>query len=69
MALLTTAEAALRLGVPLRTVQAWAASGNLPTVQVGRFRFVEESSLDEVERPTRGRPVVVRRRGRPRKTA
>jgi excisionase family DNA binding protein len=54
--LLTTAEAAERLGVSPSRVRQFILDGRLPAQKVGRDLFIKESDLKRVrERPT-GRP-------------
>lgn len=55
--LLTTAQAASRLGVSVRRVQAMIAAGRLAATQVGRDWMTSDAAL---------RAVAVRRPGRPR---
>ncbi len=45
--LLTTNEAAKRLGVSLRTVQRLLTEGELPIVRVGRLVRVPDDKLDK----------------------
>lgn len=60
--MITTREAATRLGVSLRRVQALVATGQLPATKMGRDWLIEEADLERVgERPA-GYP-----KGKPRK--
>lgn len=49
MKLLTTQEAAERLGVSVRRVRALIAEGKLKAHQLGREYAIEESALAEVQ--------------------
>lgn len=60
MTLITTAQAAERLGISVRRVQELIYSGRLPARQFGRTYVVDEGDL---------RLVEDRRPGRPRKAA
>ncbi|MGB7923439.1 MAG: helix-turn-helix domain-containing protein [Pyrinomonadaceae bacterium] len=54
--LLTTREAAERLGVSAGRVRQMVADGQLPAQRIGRDNFVKESDLTLVEDRKRGRP-------------
>ena len=59
--LLTTAEAAQRVGVKEATVRTWCTSGDLPAVKVGRKWRIRPGELDAfLDQRTRGEtgPVV-----------
>ena len=62
LGLLTTAEVAQRLGVAVRTVQAWCRAGRFPhAVQVGAGGHgspwvIPEADLATFQRPPMGRP-------------
>jgi excisionase family DNA binding protein len=60
MTLITTAQAAEKLGISVRRVQELINSGRLPAQQFGRTYVVNEGDLKLVED---------RKPGRPRKTA
>lgn len=53
---LTTREAAGILGVTIGRVQQLVAEGRLPSVKVGRDRFILESDLALVSERKTGRP-------------
>ncbi|MET0626583.1 MAG: helix-turn-helix domain-containing protein [Pyrinomonadaceae bacterium] len=53
---LTTREAAEKLGVTVGRVQQFVAEGRLPSVKIGRDRFVLESDLALVSERKTGRP-------------
>lgn len=53
---LTTKEAAEKLGVTVGRVQQFVAEGRLPSIKVGRDRFILESDLDLVSERKTGRP-------------
>jgi excisionase family DNA binding protein len=53
---LTTREAAEKLGVTVGRVQQFVAEGRLPSVKIGRDRFVLESDLALVAERKTGRP-------------
>ncbi|HZG52066.1 MAG TPA: helix-turn-helix domain-containing protein [Pyrinomonadaceae bacterium] len=59
MKLLTTKEAAERLGVTVTRVQQLIGEGKLPAEKMGRDYFIKEDDL---------KLVADRKRGRPRKT-
>ena len=54
--LITTNEAAERLGVTPVRVRALITAGRLPAQKMGRDYFIEESDLRLVENRTPGRP-------------
>lgn len=56
MTLITTAQAAERLGISVRRVQELIYSGRLPAQQFGRTYVVNESDLKLVEARKPGRP-------------
>jgi excisionase family DNA binding protein len=61
MSLITTKEAADRLGVSVRRVQALITSGTLPAQKFGRDYLIDESDLQLVENRKPGRPPKVPR--------
>ena len=53
--MLTLPVAADRLGVPLRTLQLWCATGRVPGAQkIGRDWLIPDDA--EIDRPKMGRP-------------
>ncbi len=56
MTLLTTKDAAEKLGVSVRRVQALINNGNLPAQKLGRDYVIQESDLDLVKNRKPGRP-------------
>jgi excisionase family DNA binding protein len=56
MKLLTTKEAAARLGVTVTRVQQLIAAGSLPAEKMGRDYFIEEDDLKLIENRKPGRP-------------
>ena len=56
MNLLTTKEAAEKLGVSVRRVQAMITKGGLPASKLGRDYLIKESDLKLVEDRKPGRP-------------
>jgi excisionase family DNA binding protein len=56
MALITTAQAAERLGISVRRVQELISSQRLPAQQFGRTYVVNEEDLKLVENRKVGRP-------------
>lgn len=54
--MLTTSEAAERLGVTAGRVRQMVADGVLPAQRIGRDNFIKESDLHLVEGRKRGRP-------------
>ena len=56
--LLTTKQAAARLGISERRVRALITKGRLPSQRIGRDHLIREEDL---------KLVAVRKRGRPRK--
>ena len=59
MAILTTAQAAERLGVSARRVQQLVKDGRLPAEQFGGALMIKEEDLKLVENRKVGRPRVV----------
>jgi excisionase family DNA binding protein len=57
MKLLTTREAAEKLGVSVRRVQAMVHSGRLPAQKIGRDYLIDESHLSVVKDRKVGRPA------------
>lgn len=57
MQILTTTEAAIRLGVSTRRVQAMIKSGRLPATKMGRDWMIKEKDLKLVEDRKPGRPA------------
>lgn len=58
MNLITTNEAATRLGVSARRVQAMIKAGRLPAQKVGRDWLIKEKDLKLVEDRKPGRPPL-----------
>ena len=56
MKMLTTTEAAERLGVTVRRVNDLISSGRLPSERFGRAHMIRESDLQLVEGRQPGRP-------------
>lgn len=56
MSLITTGEAAERLGVTVRRVQALIAAAKLPAQKFGRDYMIDEADLKLVEDRKVGRP-------------
>jgi excisionase family DNA binding protein len=56
MALITSAQAAEKLGISVRRVQELIKSGRLPSQQFGRTYVVNENDLKLVEDRKPGRP-------------
>jgi excisionase family DNA binding protein len=56
MTLLTTGEAAERLGVTIRRVQAMITAGRLPAQKFGRDYMIDEKDLELVADRKVGRP-------------
>ncbi len=54
--LLSTQEAARRLGTTRRQVRRWIEDGRLPELRLGRDLFLRPEWLAAFRRPTRGRP-------------
>lgn len=57
MDLITTKEAAEKLGVSMRRVTALIKDGRLPSQQVGREHLIKESDLELVGERKIGRPA------------
>lgn len=58
---LTTKQAAEKLGVSVGRVQQLVAEGRLPSVKIGRDRFILENDLELVrERKRTGRPKKIK---------
>ena len=57
MNLLTTNEAAEKLGVSVRRVQALITNGALPASKLGRDYVIKESDLELVKDRKPGRPL------------
>ena len=55
---LTTAEAAARLGVGIRRIQAMIKAGQIQTILVGRFHLIHPRELEKPE-------IVNRKPGKP----
>lgn len=62
MKLLTTQEAAERLGVSVRRVTELITSGRLPAERFGRAYMIDDSDLKFVEDRKPGRPPKVDKR-------
>lgn len=56
MDLITTKEAAEKLGVSMRRITALIKDGRLPSQQIGREHLIEESDLEKVKERKAGRP-------------
>lgn len=56
MRLISTAEAAARLGVHITRVQVLIREGRLPAQKIGRTYVIDESDLKMVEERKAGRP-------------
>jgi excisionase family DNA binding protein len=56
MNLLTTKEAAEKLGVSVRRVQAMITDGSLPASKLGRDYVIKETDLKLIENRKPGRP-------------
>lgn len=54
--MLTTTDAAVRLGVTVRRVQALISAGRLPAERVGRDWLIQERHLARVSERKPGRP-------------
>lgn len=54
--LISSKEAAEKLGVSLRRVQALITSGKLPAQKIGNSYVVQEKDLESVKARTPGRP-------------
>jgi excisionase family DNA binding protein len=54
--LLTTAEAATRLGIKPVTVRRYIEQGRLPATKRGRDHFISAADLDALERAKPGKP-------------
>ena len=57
MDLITTKEAAKKLGVSMRRVTALIKDGRLPSQQVGREHLIKEGDLELVRERKAGRPA------------
>ncbi len=57
MKLLTTKEAAEKLGVSVRRVQAMITDGSLSATKLGRDYVIKESELESVKDRKPGRPA------------
>jgi excisionase family DNA binding protein len=60
MAILTTAQAAERLGISVRRVQQLVKDGRLPAEQFGGALMIREEDLKLIENRKVGRPRKVR---------
>ena len=56
MGLISTSEAALRLGVHITRVQVLIREGRLPAQKIGRTYVIDEANLKFVEERKVGRP-------------
>lgn len=56
MGLITTKDAAQKLGVSVRRVQAMITRGRLPADRIGRDYLIKESDLESVRDRKPGRP-------------
>lgn len=54
--LLTTAEAATRLGLTVRAIQKMIEGGRLPARKVGRDYLIDPSALEDIPKQAVGRP-------------
>lgn len=59
--LITTREAAERLGVSMRRVTALIKDGRLPSTQIGREHLIKEKDLELVRERKVGRPPKVKK--------
>ena len=67
---ITLAEAAERLGIPVRTIRTWCLSGRLPSRAVTpRLRLVREADLVGLTRPKKGNPRIAELRAKTLKKA
>jgi excisionase family DNA binding protein len=55
--LLTTRQAALRMGVTHGRVRQLVTAGRLKSVKIGRSRYVQEAEVEAFERRPAGRPL------------
>jgi excisionase family DNA binding protein len=60
MGLITTAQAAERLGISVRRVQELISTQRLPAQQFGRTYVVDEEDLKLVENRKVGRPAKIK---------
>ena len=67
MNLLTTPEAAARLGVTVTRVQQMIAAGRLPAQKMGRDYFIKEDDLKLVANRKPGRPPKAKTQAQPAK--
>jgi len=58
MKLLTTKEAAEKLGVTVRRVQAMITNGKLAAQKLGRDYVIDEAELESVKERKIGRPKI-----------
>jgi excisionase family DNA binding protein len=61
--LLTTAEAADRLGLTMRAVQKMIEAGRLEARKVGRDYLIDPAALENIPRQTAGRPPKSAKKG------
>lgn len=59
MALITTVEAARRLGVTRPRIHQFISEGRLPATRFGRDLAIEEADLEKLERRPVGHPPKV----------
>jgi excisionase family DNA binding protein len=55
--LLSTAEAAERLGLSVRAIQKMIEGGRLPARKVGRDYVIDPSALENIPKQAAGRPA------------
>lgn len=58
MNLISTAQAAEKLGVSIRRVVALIHAGRLPTTKVGRIHLIQPKHLEQVADRKPGRPAA-----------
>lgn len=63
MDLITTKDAAEKLGVSMRRITALIKDGRLPSQQIGREHLIKESDLELVRERKVGRPAKVKAEG------
>lgn len=64
--MITTTQAAARLGVPPRNVQYYIQKGQLKATKTGRDWLISETDLAAFEIPRAGRPATKKAKGRKR---
>lgn len=61
--MITTKDAAEKLGVSMRRITALIKDGRLPSQQIGREHLIKESDLELVRERKVGRPAKVKAEG------